>query len=150
MNYSNLKSRIAELNAPPPVMLHGEFAVDKLQTMSLAKNLQAVHQYVRCRRWTTALENEIREICRSALANLDEVSGKKQLRMVILEEIEKLGPAGMDNLREILEEYNQSVFFLSTTNKLSKIPVQVQRHFHIQEISEPDENHKSASDRWNS
>lgn len=139
MNLSDIKERTINLAAekivPPPVLVHGAPGTGKTTTgLKIAETINAKLKMIQCSRWNTGTAQELREFCYGSLVNIDFLMGSDEsIPMIILDEIDQFG-SSINQLRPILDEFSESVFFYATTNYIDKIPDAVADRFLASEI----------------
>lgn len=113
---------VAEGDVPPPVLAYGVPGSGKTTTgKKIANAINADLKVVQCSRWNSELADEIRSFCEGANGNLDFMFGQERIRMIILDELEQF-QSGIEQLRPIMDDYSEKVFFYATTNYVNKIP----------------------------
>lgn len=137
MNLSDIKSKLVELLksglVPPAVLVHGAPGVGKTTSgLKIAEEVGIVPEIIQCSKWNSTIQEQLNNFCRTAPAscNLDHLleENKNPIRMVILDEIDQFG-TNQDQLRPIMDNYSEKVFFFATTNYPEKLTDAVQDRF---------------------
>lgn len=106
----------------PAVLVSGPPGVGKTYTgKEFRKILKARCKYVACSTINKDIISEIEEFCRTASSNLNWLLDETQYDMVHLDEIDQFGANG-EKLREVMNQYSDTVFFYATTNYPEKVP----------------------------
>lgn len=140
IDLQTIKSQVVKLSeadiVPPPVLVYGGPGTGKTTTgKELATVMNAELKLVQCSRWNADTAQEIRDFCSSTRSNINFLFGEdKPIRMILLDEIDQFGEVGMNQLRPILDDWNEFVFFYATTNYIEKLPDAVKDRFVVSEI----------------
>lgn len=146
MSLQEIKTQVIALSeagmVPPAVLVHGKPGTGKTTTAKeIAAQLNAELMMIQCSRWNQDTASKIREFCSAANGDLSMFFGARA-RMVVFDEIEQFG-AGQDQIRPILDDFGEKVFFFATTNYLEKVNEGVQNRFLVTEITS--ESHRQAA-----
>lgn len=80
------------------------------------------------------IRSKVKDFC------LSKGNNSNTKKCIWMDEGEKLTKDAMDALKNMIETYASNVFFIFTTNDLSKIPEPMQTRFNLMEFTQPDKN----------
>lgn len=151
LELQTIKTQCVKLNdagmVPPPVLVFGGPGTGKTTTgKELASQMDAELKMIQCSRWNNETAQEIRNFCITAQANINFLLGdEKPIRMVMLDEIDQFGETGQNQLRPIIDDFNETVFFYATTNYLDRVPSAVADRFMVTEIVSDEKSMRQRS-----
>lgn len=142
---SDIKTQIVKLTQnniiPPAVLVHGAPGTGKTTTAKeLATQINAELLVVQCSRWNQDTSKQIRDFCLASNGSLHFFGIRP--RMVLLDEIEQFGN-GQDQIRPILDDFGEKVFFFATTNYIDRVNEGVLNRFLVTEIKS--ESHRQQA-----
>lgn len=151
MKIETVKEKVAKLVSfgmiPPPVLVYGKPGVGKTTTgTKMAEQNNMNQKLIQCNKWNSQVAKELNDFCMTAPAscNLEHLESTPQVRMVILDEIDQFG-SGIDQLRPIMDNFSEKVFFYATTNYPEKLPSAIIDRFLSSEITHEGKSFRQLS-----